>query len=1541
MKTASTMGKESPELAPRRRAYPLALFLVCVALVVSLVLLVWADVATLVPLVGAVAVAASYGGVGPSLAATAVGWSVAWFALMPPRYSLRMPATGEFLRWLIALGVALVVVWLTWLMRRTGTLATLRAEQAERSHSLTEAVQRLATELSSAVTPSDVAHVLVERMPGFLGSDGAALGLVDGHELRIVDPEGAPRQTLAPGLRLSLDTRAPITTAARTGDVVFASTREAFEREFPDGARLAPKAAGALAVPLVAGERVVGSMGFPFLDALAIEADTIAFARLAAELGGQALERSGLYEHERQTRESLERIARLAPLFRQESPESLVAAICEEARRTLGSDVAQIWTADDSVFDVLWRDPPSELVPPGTLVQASDFPGLMEALERLETIFLPDSPHDVKGVALEHALRLGIRSSLRIPVVIGGVAERVLVLQWERVIPDPSPSALALARRFADQAGLVLEQAERRVAQEAAARNAEETRRLLDLTSALAAALTPTEVASALLGQTFMGIGASAGVVVRTTGDGQLEVVDAEGYPRELLAGWGRFDLDVNLPLSDAVRRNEIVAIESSSERSRLYPELDRGDARHAAWLSIPLLAGGRVVGGVGLSFETPRVFSDADREFGFALSRQAGQALERATLLQTEHDARTRAERMASDLAQLQALATSLGRAIDAADVSELVGAQMIGGVGADTGGLYVLEPGGTELVLLDLSGRLDRDDLAGHERVVLGGTDPVAHAARTGRAVWLASDDEWESFPGASAWREDGIGVLGVVPLVIDQRAVGALLAIFENGAVVDDEQRRFVEIVARQAAQPLERLRLLEEERTSRVSAERANERIRGLQRVAESLAAAPATHDVGAVMIAEGRDLLGGEGSLAHILAPGSDRLELLGSSGYPADLLEPLRSLALDAPTPMTDALRTGATIEIGSADDLVARYPGFAPTLKAGPFPAALFLPLAVGERTIGVLTVAFLQNRDFTADDRVTGLTLARQCAQALERSRLYDEERVSRRRSERLQTLTAALSSALTPDEVSEIFLEQAAPAVDASGAAIGIAAPDGHPLGQRVARGDAAEAASAWFGSPAGARSPALDAFRGARPLYFESLDDLRVAYPDTAAESSDSRAQAFAFVPLLAGRKPFGVTMLTWDRPTVLTAGERSFVETLASQCAQALDRARRYENERVIAETLQRSVLPETLPSLEGVVVAARYLPGTAAVDVGGDWFDTIPLSNGKLGFAVGDVVGKGVQAASTMAQLRNGMRALALDSTDPDEIVTKLNRLLDGVADAPFATLVYLTIDPVSFETTMVSAGHLPPLAVTPGGDVRLLEEGRGLPLGVDPDARYQGSSFTLEPGTIVVLYTDGLVERRDRSLDEGLRLLAEAARDAPRDAERMVDAILERLLGDDPRGDDVAVLAICLDLAPLGSLDLRLPSELESLVELRSALGAWLERGGIPEVDARDILLAAWEAGANAVEHALEPREPVIRLEADLTGDRVMVEVSDTGGWREPDPRADRGLGLRLIQSLMTTVNVQSGEEGTRLAMERVLTRERVNDDGAATAHD
>lgn len=300
-----------------------------------------------------------------------------------------------------------------------------------------------------------------------------------------------------------------------------------------------------------------------------------------------------------------------------------------------------------------------------------------------------------------------------------------------------------------------------------------------------------------------------------------------------------------------------------------------------------------------------------------------------------------------------------------------------------------------------------------------------------------------------------------------------------------------------------------------------------------------------------------------------------------------------------------------------------------------------------------------------------------------------------------------------------------------------------------------------------------------------------------------------------------------------------------------------------------------------------------------------------------------------------MARLRHGMRALTLDSSDPATVVSKLNRMLDGSDGGAFATLAFVAIDPSTYETTVVSAGHLPPLVIPVGGKPELIDGVRGIPLGVGVDTTYASFTTSLAAGSTLVLYTDGLVERRDRPLDDGLDLLVRAARAGPHDPEDLIDHLLDDLVGENALTDDVAMLVVALDRSPLSAYSVRLPSERGSLVELRESFGQWLDRGGIPAADRHDVLLAAWEASANAIEHAIDPTDPSIAVAAHLAGDRVHVEVSDSGSWRVERDEVDRGLGLELIKGLVTTLVVERGAGGTRVVMERVLSRERAGGEG------
>jgi serine phosphatase RsbU (regulator of sigma subunit) len=258
-------------------------------------------------------------------------------------------------------------------------------------------------------------------------------------------------------------------------------------------------------------------------------------------------------------------------------------------------------------------------------------------------------------------------------------------------------------------------------------------------------------------------------------------------------------------------------------------------------------------------------------------------------------------------------------------------------------------------------------------------------------------------------------------------------------------------------------------------------------------------------------------------------------------------------------------------------------------------------------------------------------------------------------------------------------------------------------------------------------------------------------------------------------------------------------EKRLLGLVADRAALAIAHARLYEREHGIAETLQRSLLPRSLPRVPGARVAARYLPARAEARVGGDWYDVVPLNGGGVGLTIGDVSGHGVEAASLMGSLRDGLRAAALEGEDVASATERVDRLLQsqrGGGDA-IATALFAVLGADGAHLDFTSAGHPPPLVLRPDGTAEFLPGGLSTPLGVLANGRRPTAGADLEPGSLLVLYTDGLVERRDASIDAGMRRLADAARRADRDPERFCDAVLSAMLGSEGPADDVALLAV------------------------------------------------------------------------------------------------------------------------------------------------
>jgi PAS domain S-box-containing protein len=421
-----------------------------------------------------------------------------------------------------------------------------------------------------------------------------------------------------------------------------------------------------------------------------------------------------------------------------------------------------------------------------------------------------------------------------------------------------------------------------------------------------------------------------------------------------------------------------------------------------------------------------------------------------------------------------------------------------------------------------------------------------------------------------------------------------------------------------------------------------------------------------------------------------------------------------------------------------------------------------------------------------------------------------------------------------------------------------------------------------------------------------------------------------------VPLLPEGDVAGVLVVCAAAPRHFTPDDLTLLRLAADRVALAVDHARVYAREHRIAETLQRSLLPdpERLPRMPGLEVAARYLPAAAEAEVGGDWYDVLPIPGGGVGLVMGDVAGKGLKAASMVGRLRSALRAYALEGHSPARVVEQLNRLIwTEVEDSQMATLLFVVIDPSDGKVDWVNAGHPPPLLVVGDRLPHFLEGGGSVPLGVMPFPDFQELSVQVEPGSTVVLYTDGLVERPGEHIDLGLGRLAERVREAPLDPDALCDYVLSALVPEAGTPDDVALLA--LRTIPMGDrFRIEFPAEPEALSSMRALLRRWLRHARGTEREVAEVITACGEAATNAIEHSGAEAGAPFEVSGRREGRGIEITVRDHGAWREPRA-GDHGRGLALMRALMHGVEVTPAPEGTTVRLSRTLDPSVANANG------
>jgi anti-sigma regulatory factor (Ser/Thr protein kinase)/putative methionine-R-sulfoxide reductase with GAF domain len=439
-------------------------------------------------------------------------------------------------------------------------------------------------------------------------------------------------------------------------------------------------------------------------------------------------------------------------------------------------------------------------------------------------------------------------------------------------------------------------------------------------------------------------------------------------------------------------------------------------------------------------------------------------------------------------------------------------------------------------------------------------------------------------------------------------------------------------------------------------------------------------------------------------------------------------------------------------------------------------------------------------------------------------------------------------------------------------------------------------------------------------GRRPIYIADVEHAEILNPILRMKG----VRSLLGVPLLVEGTILGVLHVGTVTPREFTNADAALLQLAAAQAAPAIDRARLFDaldREHRSAVALQRSLLPDRLPSLVGIDTAARYLP--ARDEVGGDWYDVIDLPGGLVGLAIGDVAGHGLRAASLMGQLRAGLRAYALDGHSPGDTLKRLDRMLQTISGRGMATAAYAIIDPATGTLRYASAGHPPPVIARGGGDAALLNVTPAPPLGSLPFSAFADTQDTLAANDTILLYTDGLIERRHEPLTAGLERLRALASTAAT-AEQLCQRVIAQLVPPGGGDDDIALVALRVVPVEAG-LRVRFAADPQVLAQMRRMLGRWLHEHGAQDDEVAALTLACGEACANAVEHAYAPGVAYFEFEAQHADGLVTLTVRDTGRWRSPRG-TNRGRGLKIIAAAVDELDLRTTDAGTEIVMLRRL---------------
>jgi GAF domain-containing protein/CHASE1-domain containing sensor protein len=840
-------------------------------------------------------------------------------------------------------------------------------------------------------------------------------------------------------------------------------------------------------------------------------------------------------------------------------------------------------------------------------------------------------------------------------------------------------------------------------------------------------------------------------------------------------------DIDARIPVARCVREGEPVVVETLNDwRAESSPDVARdvelaGIGTTVCW---PIRdPADTVVATLSVSWE---------REGGVAAPTLAAlrtiAELVELTLARVRlTDAQVADARLDAELAMLTSGLAAVGTADDA---MAFLGEQLPRPLEAVHATVGLVEPGG--VLRRHIGPGVESRSQDGFAVTDLDAPLPLPEAVRTGTTIVIASTDVLaEHWPAAlEGWKASGFRSAADIALHgRDGRVVGGLGVAWDREVTFDDDLMTRLTTLAGIVAQALERARLFDATRREATRTAR-------LAELAEAATAAGTTEHMAVTLASRAAAVVDGAGGHVGLLTSDQRALRVIHHDRFDRSIGRRYAFQRLDEPLPLVDAVTTGEPVLLESLGDIAARTPVVYDDMVALGLEALAVMPMSTEEGVaFGALAIAWSHPQTFDRNLLSTLRTVTDLCTTSLTRAWLTDRTAA---RTAALATLARHLSVARSFNDVTTAIADHAAPALEAQATILGLLEGDRLHLGiPDTVPGDLA---AKYTDLPLDDDFPALEALRRNEVVTFGSPND--VPPHDVVRELVDLGISAGACAPLAAADgSPLGVLSVVWTRPPTFNDALLERLDTVADLAAQTAERARLFDAEHRITQDLQRRVLPR-MPSVDGLVIAARYEPASVGVGMGGDWYDGVVLDDDRVCIVLGDVSGHGLGAIAEMTQIRAMVRTFAASGAALSEVVARTSAQISD-EDGVYATLVVVTVDTRTGSLGYVTAGHPPPLLRRPDGTVQVLRHGRHPVLGVDLGPRPAGC-VEFPPGSTLVAYTDGLIERPGTPIDVSIDELAEQVAGEP---DMTPEDLADHLVRLNPTGadhpDDLALVVV------------------------------------------------------------------------------------------------------------------------------------------------